>query len=313
MTNPSVVITEAFRQSFNDTFKASIQQDKSRFEGIGISDSTWQGQTHTWAERAPLTIRETTGQRGGKTQTEEVKLGKRSGFVRSFEGAAQLDRADQGKLFQSDRLDSGIITELRAAWNRAKDDCFIEAAIAQALGGATAPFMTPQALPSHMTIPVNFQKLPGQSGSNTGLTLYKIQEAITRMKQLDVMLDSNQFFIAISPAQEQSWIIYTQSAKTDHFARLLGPWANDRTQPVLGCRVIVTNRLKTVAGITTAIVGTNQAFKLGPMSETIEIDKLPGERHAVQFAGYFQIGLAREYDELVKLLPSDPAGSMLDT
>lgn len=310
--DPQLGLPSHFREMVDDTFRAAIQQQVSQFGEFGSYAPGWTSDQYVFTERAPLTLREVTGQRGGKRQAGEFTAGKRSGFKREFEGGIDFDRKDKARLLQANLPTSEVQQDLLAAFQRSIDDCYVQAAAALAYGGPK-PYITQQALPAHMTIPVNFQKRGSDAlTSNTGFTIYKLQEAITRMKQLNVDLGQDQLILAISPEMEQSWLIYAAAAKTELFATLVAPWLNDKSKPVMGCRCIVTNRLTQVStGIDEALVFAKRAFLVSPPSHEIHMDTLVEDRHKTAITFYGELGVVRQHDELVKRILCDRAGDML--
>lgn len=302
-----------FRAQVKNTFEANIKQEESMFASIGVQDNTWNARQLVVRERGLLTLKETTGQRGGKSDGQEFKAGFRSGFKRNFEGFVIFDRNDASALGDAVLPTSEVQMDLMAAWHVQQDLLFIQAAAAQSLGGED-PFITPTAIPSSMIVPVDFQKLSGSTGSNTRLTLFKMTEVKKRMKRFNVNIDREDLVLAISPEMEQDWIVYAQSATNDAWAKLILDWMSDpANKRLLGFRIIVTNLLEAASsGITRAVAFTRRAFTKSAATVDIEIDKLPGERHALQIAFYAEMGVFRRHDELVQHVLSDDAGVMLN-
>lgn len=299
-----------FREQVKDTFDQQIQQTKSKFSDAGMVDPDWTADQIVFRESQPFSFVETTGQRGGNTLQGEFTAGFRSGFKQDFEAAILLDRNDKRKLDRAHLPDSEIQRDLKAAWERQMDDLFVSKAHAQSLGGEK-PYITLQTLPTSMTVPVTWAKTTDPAGSNYGLTIFKILEAKKRMQVLDVDLDNTELILAISPAQQQSWILYAQSATNDIFAKLVAAWLEDPKKGILGARVIVTNKLTAVStGIYRSLLFTKRAFKLSPMEFEIKIDELPRQRHAIQIAAYASIGCVRRWDEETKIIVADDAGLM---
>jgi hypothetical protein len=190
---------------------------------------------------------------------------------------------------------------MRRAWMRKQDDVFIEAAMAQALGGPK-PYITAQANPAFMTIPVDWAKTAINAGVNSALTIWKIQEAKRRMRINDVDLDSEMLCLAISPDMEIAWMTHAQNANNDTFAKIVATYLENPSKGILGCKVIVTNKLtrsSTSTSIQQALIFTKRAFKVNAPSYEIKIDELPGERHATSLVAYAKVGVVRRWDELV--------------
>jgi hypothetical protein len=304
-----------FREQVKNTFEANIKQEESLLANVGVLDTSWTANQLVVRERNRLLLKETTGQRGGKSDGQEFKAGFRSGFMRNFEGFVIFDREDAARLGDAVLPKSEVQMDLQAEWEVQKDVLFIQAAAAQSLGGE-APYTTPTAIPSNMIVPVDFQKLSGSTGSNTRLTLFKMGEVVKRFKRANVRVDREDLILVISPEMEQDWIVYAQSAPNDAWARLILDWMSDpANKRLLGFRVIVSNLLEATSsgsGITRALAFTRRAFTISSATVDIKIDELPGERHAIQIAFYAKMGVFRRHDEMVQHVLSDDAGVMLN-
>lgn len=305
MADTPLYLQSHFREQVKDTFEEGIQQTVSKFSDAGIIDSEWKADQVVYRSGAQVDFVETTGQRGGDTQQAEWQAGFRSGFVRDFECGIQLDRNDARKLYTANLPTSEIQTEMQNAWHRKMDDVFVAAASALSLGGER-PYITPQALPSFMTIPVTWDKMTDPATTNSNLTVWKIEEALQRMAVNEVDLDREMTCIAISPKMKQAWLYYAMTATNDVFAKMIGDWRMNPSNGLMGCKVIVTNRLATVGGNVQALVFTKRGFRLPPTSYEIKIDELPDRRHGLQIAAYAKTGCVRRYDELVQLVWCDP-------
>jgi hypothetical protein len=301
MADTPLYLQAHFREQVKDAFEAAIQQETSKFADAGMVDSEWTADQIVFRTGIPVSFVETTGQRGGLTQRGEYSAGFRSGFVRDFECGLQFDRNDSRKLYTANLPTSEVQADMRRAWMRKQDDVFIEAAMAQALGGPK-PYITAQALPAFMTIPVDWAKTAINAGVNSALTIWKIQEAKRRMRINDVDLDSEMLCLAISPDMEIAWMTHAENAKNDTFAKIVATYLENPSKGILGCKVIVTNKLtrsSTSTSIQQALIFTKRAFKVNAPSYEIKIDELPGERHATSLVAYAKVGVVRRWDELV--------------
>jgi hypothetical protein len=301
MADTPLYLQAHFREQVKDAFEAAIQQETSKFADAGMVDSEWTADQIVFRTGIPVSFVETTGQRGGLTQRGEYSAGFRSGFVRDFECGLQFDRNDSRKLYTANLPTSEVQADMRRAWMRKQDDVFIEAAMAQALGGPK-PYITAQANPAFMTIPVDWAKTAINAGVNSALTIWKIQEAKRRMRINDVDLDSEMLCLAISPDMEIAWMTHAENAKNDTFAKIVATYLENPSKGILGCKVIVTNKLtrsSTSTSIQQALIFTKRAFKVNAPSYEIKIDELPGERHATSLVAYAKVGVVRRWDELV--------------
>ena len=294
-----------FKEQVKDTFEAGIQQTVSKFAGAGIIDPEWTGEQVVYRTGSQVSFVETTGLRGGQTQQGEYTAGYRSGFKRDFEAAVQFDRNDARKLKSVALPESEVQTEMQNAWARKWDDVILDASRAVTLGGER-PHITPQALPADMTVPVTWDRVTDPGTVNTNLTYWKLAEALARMELSDVDLDREMVTLYISPRMKQAWMAYAQAAANEMFAKLIAAWLMKPSEGLLGCRVVVTNRLYTSAGNVQAVVAAKRAFRLPPTKYEVKIDELSEKRHAIQIAVYAHTGAVRRYDELVKLIWCDP-------
>lgn len=299
MPDTPLYLQAHFREQVKDAFEVAIQQEVSKFSDAGIVDSEWTADQVVFRTGAPVNFVETTGQRGGVTQTGEYQAGFRSGFVRDFECGITFDRNDSRKLATANLPTSEVQADMRRAWMRKMDDVFIDASMAQALGGPK-PYITPQANPSYMTIPVDWAKTAVNAGVNSHMTIWKIEEALTRMMVNDVDLDGEMVCLAISPRMRQMWLNYAQTAPNETFAKMIADYRMNPSAGILGCKVIVTNKLATNgSGHQQSLIFTKRAFKVNSPTYEIKIDELPKDRHALQLAAYAKTGVVRRYDELV--------------
>lgn len=304
MADTPLYLQAHFREQVKDTFEAGIQQTVSKFSDAGIIDPYWQADQVVYRTGSQVTFVETTGQRGGSTQQGEYTAGFRSGFKRDFEAAVQFDRNDARKLFSANLPTSEVQQEMQNAWHRKWDDVILDASRAPSLGGEK-PYITSQALPSDMTVPVTWDKMSDPGTVNSNLTYWKIAEGLQRMEVSEVDLDREMVTLYISPKMKQAWMIYAQAAANEMFAKLIAAWLMKPSEGLLGCRVVVTNRLYTSAGNVQAVLAAKRGFRIPPTSYEVKIDELADKRHATQVAVYANTGAVRRYDELVKLIWCD--------
>lgn len=311
MADTPLYLQAHFREQVKDAFEISIQQETSKFSDAGMVDGEWTNDQIVFRTAAPVSFVETTGQRGGITQNGEYQAGFRSGFVRDFECGILFDRNDARKLGTANLPTSEVQGDMRRAWMRKMDEVFIDASMAPALGGPK-PYITAQANPAFMTVPVDWGKTTQVAGTNQALTIWKIEEALTRMQVNDVDLDSEMITLAISPQMRQLWLAYAQSAPNETFAKMIADYRSNPSAGVLGCKVVVSNKLaKSSSGQVQALVYSKRAFKINSPTYEVKIDELPKDRHAMQLAAYAKCGVVRRYDELVVGLWVDPTVTTL--
>lgn len=297
-----------FREQVSDVFTQSVQQNDSRFSGVGIIEPEWIATQKTFRITAPLAFTETTGQRGGDTQQGEYQVGYRSGFLRDFEVAVDFDINDRDRLYTANRPDSEAQRDMQSAWNRTMDDIFVDAAQELSYGGVK-PYITPAAsLPPLMEIPVTWDKI-SNGATNTNCTVWKIAEALQRMATQNVDLDREMVTIAIPPKVKQAWLVYAMSAPNSPFAQLFLPWvmAKGEKPKFMDCDLITSNRLKSVGSVTTCLIFAKSAFRLSPPNFEMHVDIRTDKRHATQIVVYAKRGCMRLFDEKVNLAYSDTA------
>ncbi len=308
MSNTYYDLPSNFRERLSDEFYRAIAQEDQKFAGVGMVRSDWIQTQQSFRVMAPIELTETTGQRGGDTQQGEVLTGYRSGFIRDFEGAINFDINDKDRLYTADRPDGEVMQNFRAAWNRRMDDIIIDAAQEYTYGGLK-PYNTVQTpLPALMEIPVTWDKI-SNGATNTNFTIWKVTEAIKRMKKQNVDLDREMATIAIPPDVEQAWLQYAMSAPNTPFALAFMKWWDGKAGAVpakfWGCDLIVSNRLKYVGSVYTCLVFCKSAFWLSPANFDLRIAQLPERRFATTIAVFCKRGAMRMWDEKVNLCYSD--------
>lgn len=300
-----------FKEQVKDAFEPAVQQTMRKFRDAGIIDPDWNADQVVFRTRRPIGWVETTGQRGGKTQKNEFQAGYRSGFKRDFESGVTFDRNDARKLATANLPTSESQQDMAMTWNQKWDEVFLEEAQKPSLGGEK-PYISSQALPTDMVIPVDWNEVSVNAGVNSGLTLWKIQEAITRMQLADVDLDAEMLTLAITPRMKQKWLQYVKTSPNDFFASMVGDYLKDKNKPVMNCRVLESNKIRrNSSGHEQAVIYSKKAFKVSPERYEIKVDELPDDRHAIQIAAYATTGIVRRYDEYVKLLWVDTNGVMV--
>lgn len=300
-------IPEHYRRQFSDQWEQQIQQADSKFSDAGMLDSTWTAKEKVFTDLSKVEFTETTGQRFGSTNAQEIGGGKRKGFKRKFDCAVKFDQYDKEFLENMGLPDSEVMQAMRMAWNRRLDDIFIDAAIAQSIGGAE-PYITPLAFPVSQVVPVNYVKPQAALGSNSGMTIWKLLETKTRFEKLDLDLDREEVCLAISPEEEQQLMLYVESAPNETWAKMVAAWFERKEAKLLGLfKVIKTNRLplNSSTDVRTCVAFCKKGFTLSSDSFDIKMDILATEKHALQIASYGQKGAVRRYDERVIHLPCD--------
>lgn len=303
-------IPEHTRQQFQDAFLAAVQQNDSKFSAVTNIDPAWTAPQYT-KRMADTQDWFVNNSRFGKNTAKEFEAGFRSGFKQNLDmRPVKFDRNDQ-KLLDTIALPTGqVIQDAMAGLNRLRDDLFIDAALADSLGGAR-PHITPTAFPVGNVVPVNYVKPGTAVGSNSGLHIWKILRAKTKFEKAFVDLDREELVLAISPDDKTNLLLTAEAAPNEAWAKTVLSWfekyeGGDRMAKLHGFQVITTTRLNVASNITSCLAFAKRAFCWAPISgvET-KIDILAESRHAIQVAAYAEFGVFRVFDEMVLELPCD--------
>jgi len=304
----SLTIPEHFRRQFSDVWGMTLQQKTQKFGSAGMLESGWTAKEFVWTDLDAIDAVETTGQRFGDSNPSEVGGGKRKGYQRQFEVGIKRDQWDNQWLEKQALPDSDIVTAMKAGLNRKLDDMFIDASTADALGGAD-PYNTAIPLPATSQVAVNYV-LSGAT-ANSGLTPYKILEAKKRFETAEIDLDMEELYLAITPKQKLDLVAFVAASPNDVWARIVGNWLENseagKLTRLMGFNVITSNRLgrNTLTDVRTCVAFCKSAFKVSPLTQRLEIDKLPTKRHALQIMSYVSGGAMRAKDQGVQLIYCD--------
>lgn len=311
---PTFTIPEHTRRQLQDGFEAAVQQNESKFAPVMNIDPAWTAKQYVkrMSETRAWRVNNT---RFGTSAAVEFEAGFRSGFWNALEAIpVKFDRIDQA-LLDSIPLPTGpVINDMMKGLERIKDDLFIAAATAPALGGAE-PYITPQAFPSGNAIDVGYVKPLVALGANQGMTPWKIIEARRRFLAAHIDFDREDMVLAMSSEEETQLLLAAEAAPNDAWAKVTLSWfekrlSGDKEAKLMGFRVVSSERLETDSGtgVRTCVAFAKRAFCVSPMSgmET-KMDILATHRHALQIAGYAQFGAFRVFDEMVLKIPCDPS------
>ena len=274
-----------------------MQQDE-KFASRGMLVPDWRERQYVATDLTTGEWVETTGQRFGQTNAGTIGTGNRSGFRRQADFAVKFDRLDEQFLSALGLPTSQVMQDAQRKLKKLRDTWFIQAAIADALGGPH-PHITPQAFPASQIIATNFTLRA--SATEIGLTPHKILEVAKRMEVLDIDPMTDTCFLAISPKQKLDLVIYAEKYTNDTYASIVSAWIKDPTAKLFGFTPIITNvlPLNTSTNVRTCVAFCDRAFKIAPTSMRTHFDTLPNERHAQQIAHYADMGVFRAKDEYV--------------
>ncbi len=302
----SLDIPAHFKRQFSTSWDMVLQQQNQKFANAGMTAADWTAKDYIWQDLDVVLARETTGQRFGDTNPQEISGGARRGSMRNFDIPVIRDKWDNQWLERQAIPDGDVISTMKAAANRQLDDVFIAAAIADAVGGAD-PYTTAIPLPDTSKIAVSFVG-PGQTAGNYPLTPWKILEATTRLEKAEIDPTQEEMYLAMSPKQKFELAGYVAQSPNDFWAEIIGDWlkADSMGTPakLMGYNVIMSNRLPYVAASTTrtCVAFTRRAFKVSPIIQSLTIDRLPMKRNAIQFLSQMAFGAMRSLDPGVQLI-----------
>lgn len=304
----SYTIPEHTRQQFQDAFLAAVQQNESKFASVTNVDPAWTAPQYT-KRMADAQEWFVNNSRFGQNTAKEFEAGFRSGFKQNLDmRPVKFDRHDQ-KLLDTIALPTGqVIQDGMSGLNRLRDDLFVDAALADSLGGPK-PHITPSVFPVSQVVPVNYDKPGAALGANSGLHIWKILRAKTLFEKAFVDLDREELVLAISPDDKTNLLLAAESDASEAWAKHVLSWfdkyeGGDRLAKLHGFQVVTTTRLKVAGSITSCLAFAKRAFCWAPISgvET-KIDVLPEKRHAIQVSAYAEFGVFRVFDEMVLELP----------
>lgn len=304
----SLTIPQHFRRKFSSVWSSVLQQRTQKFKDAGRLEADWTSKEFVWHDLDKIEATESTGQRFGDSNPQDISGGIRKGYQRQFDVGIKRDMWDQKFLDSWALPDGDIIENMKAGLNRKLDDVWIDAALADSLGGAD-PYITPIALPNSSKVPVNY--VIGGTGSNTGLTPYKILEAINRLATAEVDLDQEEVFLAMRPRQRLDLVSFVAAAPNDVWASIVGDWlkqsATGKPAKLMGVNVIESNRIPVDAAtdIASLVLFTKSAFKVSPLTQRLEMDIIPQKRHMLQIMSYVSWGALRTNDAKVQVIYAD--------
>jgi hypothetical protein len=302
----SLDIPAHFKRQFSTSWDMVLQQQNQKFANAGMTAADWTAKDYIWQDLDVVLARETTGQRFGDTNPQEISGGARRGSMRNFDIPVTRDKWDNQWLERQAIPDGDVISTMKAAANRQLDDVFIAAAIADAVGGPD-PYTTAIPLPATSQIAVGYVG-PGESAGDKGLTPWKILEATTRFETAEIDPTQEEMYLAISPRQKIELASFIATSPNDYWAEIIGKWlaADSMGTPakLMGYNVIMTNRLPFVTATTTrtCVAFTRRAFKVSPIIQSLTIDRLPMKRNAIQFLSQMAFGAMRALDPGVQLI-----------
>lgn len=291
-----------FGIKFADAWELQLQQQQSKlWPTIVVDSGITDGVTERWVKDLQNSFEFVeNNSRFGSSNAKEVTSEDRRLVIRNFEAFYKFDKHDKASIQNAHLPDSECMMSLRYAWNRKIDDLIIE-------GAAGTVYVSPRespvatALPAAQKVALDYVNTGGLAES--GLTVWKILEAIRLMETDEVDIVTERPVLVISPLQKQDLISYVAASPNDVWAEMIGMWLKNPKEPLFGCEVILSNRLS-VATISddvvrTCLVYTRRAFLGARNRFEFKVDELATERHAIQIAAYASTGVVRRWDKRV--------------
>ena len=305
----SLDIPAHFKRQFATQWQHVCQQKTRKFASAGILIPDWTTKQYIWQDLDTVTGVETTGQRGGDTNVQEMTGGARTAMKRTFDIGVIKHKWDQEWLHKQALPESEVIMAMDATLNRWTDDVFIDAATTTVYGGAD-PYVTAITLPATSQVAVNWAK-PGASAANVGLTPWKILEAKRRIIATDEDMTGKEFFLAISSEEVLQLTAYSETYPNETWAKVVGKWIEQSNSglpaQLMGCTVIHSERLpvNTSTDIRTCALFLKEGFHVSGLDHGITVDRLPTKRNSVQFLDQSAFGALRVKDPFVQVIYCD--------
>lgn len=294
------------------TFANEIQQATSKFSPYLDAESEWTGSEFVYRTLKP-TAWVVNNTRGGTTPTRESeasfrrvsadKLEPEEGIIFPEWDDELLDRVSSPKSREMENMKMGF--------ERGLDDLMISKLFAPVYVGTQAnQHSTQLAFPVGNTVPVNYgTPAAPTAGSDQPLTPWKIMRAKSMMAQMEVNLDSEELVLALSPTEiDEDLPYYVSTAGNETWANHIGRWLDSYQSgaptKLMGCSVIVTNRLQVTSGVRNCALWTRSSFvRSAYMNVKTSMDKLPKDKMALQLWSSAMVGIGRRTDEGVIKIP----------
>jgi hypothetical protein len=292
---PTLPIPENYIRMFSATWEHTVQQEVAKMSGTVTVDA-FDGKEKVYTDIGQASFTERRG-RLSKTELKEILSAKRKMTKREFSAHHIFDRSDKQFLAMLGEPTSELQAELKYAFNRSIDEGIAAAASATVYGGAD-PYVTPITLPATQQVAVGY--VPNQAAAvNSGLTPHKLIEAIRIIQGNDLSLTSDPFVLVISPRQVQDLFQYITTSPNDVYATMIGEFIKDNNKPLMGFRVIVSNRLTVASNIRTCLAFSKKGIYMSPDKLEIKIVERADLEFARQVSAMGEWGFMRRWEEHV--------------
>lgn len=249
----SVNAPNLYVSQFSTNVELLLQQKGSRLNNlVTMGSHTGSKQASPVDQVGAIAAAAPTGRFAPKARTDAA-LTRRWVFPLDKEIDQLFDRFDALKLISDPK--SKYAENAAHAIGRAWDDEIIRAAHATAYTGETGTGT--EAWDTAYNVAVDF----GSSGTNTGLVVPKLIEAIRIFEAAEVDLDNDEATLVIGPAQHADLLNQVQVVSTDFNDRPV--LVDGRVKRFLGFNIIVSNRLNVASSIRDCIAFVKSGMYLG--------------------------------------------------
>ncbi len=309
MPDPSYIIPEHFPRQFSENFGHEIQQTESKFADAGDTEARWTGKEYIFRDLSQNTwSRNDT--RGGTTVARESKASFRRTFKKKIEAEAiEIYEWDEELLAQIVHPKSAELQAMRAGYERALDDLFIEACYEDSYGGPE-PHITPQAFPAAQKIDVQYgTPAAPASGSDKPMTTWKLFRAKKLFENLNLDLTKERVRLAISPDEEEDLLVEAQAAPNTPWAQMIMSYftavsSGNTAAKLLGIfEVIKSTRLPVTGNVRNCVAFLQSGFVKSPSVVKSSMDRVPTDKNKLLLQGSAMCGIARRYDEKFIWIP----------
>lgn len=308
-----LTIPDAFRQTFADTFRETVQQTSSRLRKTVRTESGLTGVGKQIDFVLPIESEETTGQRYKKVVLKDLETDMRWYYPKEFQAVTGESKWDENSLAPTVMPNGKHVSAHVHVFNRDCDAVILGALLGDARTGKNGETAT--ALPSSQIVEVEY--VYTGAPANSRLTPHKIIEGIHKLKASEAWGDDQRamgekLWCVIDSAEEAYLRHLANASSNDRlFSRDFDPptYAADGTLVSwLGVQFVMYENLttETVAGasgnVTAKLIPlyTSSAIEFGIWGDLAStVDIRPDLSNAVQFLSQYKIGAGREQEKKV--------------
>ena len=311
----SLIIPDAFRQTFADSFRDVVQQTTSRLRKTVRTEMGLTGTSKQIEFVNPTTSEETTGERFKKVVLKELDVDSRWYYAREFQTPTGVSKWDEKRLAPTVMPGGTQVRAHERAFNLDCDKIIMNALLGDARTGKTGETATP--LPASQIVPVDY--VFSGADTDSGLTVPKI------LRGLEILMENEAWGDEQRNAGEQLWMVLAakdlirmrqlaNAASGDRsFSKDFDPPVYDNNGIMvswMGINFVNYNNLltDTVVGVAdTDTVSarliplyTSSALEFGIWGDfSTSVDVRPDLSNAVQYLSQYSLGAGREQEKKV--------------